>query len=93
MCCIPFLKPGYSCADYQLSPGMVFDEDIYTENKLLIVAKGQEITAALQLKLKSFHDRGALEDSIRVVLPRAHKAAHASASQLAGPQPAEGARG
>jgi hypothetical protein len=48
---------------------MVLDEEVRTTNGALLVAKGVEITEPLLARLRNFHLRRAIPDSIRVLVP------------------------
>lgn len=49
-----------------LAPGMLTGEDIYTDKKLLLVPKGQEITHTLVERLKNFWRNGLIAEQIMV---------------------------
>ena len=59
-----------TCTVEELAVGMILDEDIYARNGTLIVAKGQEVTLPLIMKLKVFHEKQTIRSTIRVILPR-----------------------
>jgi response regulator RpfG family c-di-GMP phosphodiesterase len=68
----------HTCTLEELSPvGMVLAEELRTTTGVLLVAKGQEVTAALILKLKSFLEKGAIGST--VVISSQKKAKGASA--------------
>ena len=48
-------------------PGMVTGQDIYTDKKLLLVPKGQEVTSALMERLRNFHANGLIAEQIMVI--------------------------
>lgn len=50
-----------------LAPGMVIGENIYTDKKLLLVPKGQEITGTLMERLKNFWRNGLIAEQIMVI--------------------------
>lgn len=50
-----------------LAPGMVIGENIYTDKKLLLVPKGQEITSTLMERLKNFWRNGLIAEQIMVI--------------------------
>jgi len=57
----------HTCTLEELSPfGMVLAEELRTNTGVLLVAKGQEVTAALILKLKSFREKGAIGNSVAI---------------------------
>ncbi len=50
-----------SCTVDELTPiGMILEQEVRTKAGLLLVAKGQEVTEALILRLKSFQEYGAI---------------------------------
>jgi len=59
-----------TCTVEELVVGMILDEDIYAKNGPLIVAKGQEVTPPLILKLKTFNEKQAIRSTIRVTSPK-----------------------
>jgi CheY-like chemotaxis protein len=59
-----------TCTIEELVAGMILDEDVYAKNGFLIVAKGQEVTLPLTLKLKTFSEKQAIKTTIRVTLPK-----------------------
>jgi CheY-like chemotaxis protein len=71
----PHEKKLHTCAIRELTPGMILDAEIRTYNGQLVAAKRQEVTAPLILKLKSFRDRGTIEDRVVVSSPKAAGAA------------------
>jgi hypothetical protein len=59
-----------TCAVHDLIPfDMVLEQELRTKGGLLVVAKGQEVTAALILRLKSFLEYGAIDDMVTVSAP------------------------
>lgn len=50
----------------EMVPGMVIDQDLRTDAGFLIVAKNQEVTPSLILKLKNYHEKGVIRDEIAV---------------------------
>jgi len=50
-----------------IAPGMVIGENIYTDKKLLLVPKGQEITHTLVERLKNFYSNGLIAEQIMVI--------------------------
>jgi response regulator RpfG family c-di-GMP phosphodiesterase len=68
-----------TCTIQELIPfGMVLEQELRTKAGLLLVAKGQEVTAALILRLKSFQEFGSIGDTVTVSAP-ANRARAASA--------------
>lgn len=61
-----------NCPIEELVPGLILNEEVRTRNGLLIVAKGQEVTFPLVLKLQNFYERGAISSaSLSVSAPKA----------------------
>jgi FixJ family two-component response regulator len=54
------------CPINELSARMVLTQEVRTQSGLLIVAKGQEVTAPLILRLKNFHEKGAIPGHVVV---------------------------
>lgn len=57
------------CPVQKLVVGMILRQDIENENGVLIVAKGQEVTLPLILKLKNFYKKAAADATIEVGVP------------------------
>jgi CheY-like chemotaxis protein len=53
-----------------LSVGMTINEEVRTKNGLLIVAKGQEVTFPLIVKLKNFLEKGEIFGKVSVSVPK-----------------------
>jgi hypothetical protein len=53
----------------QLSAGMVFNQDVYAES-VLLVAKGQEVTRTLILKLDNYYHKGEFQAGFQVSVPK-----------------------
>jgi CheY-like chemotaxis protein len=58
------------CAIDKLSPGMILAEDVFATNGSLIVTRGQDVTATLILKLKSFQAAGSFTGPVAVTEPK-----------------------
>jgi hypothetical protein len=59
-----------TCNIDQLVPfGMVMEQELRTKAGVLLVGKGQEITAALILRLKSFEEYGTIGSTVVVIAP------------------------
>ena len=54
------------CPIAELSTGMILHQEVRSHTGLLIVAKGQEVTFPLILKLKNFYEKGAIDGDINV---------------------------
>jgi len=65
------------CWVNELSSGMIVQQDIRSFAGVLVVAKGQEVTVPLILKLKNLCDRKAITGDVTVSLPKAAAAAGA----------------
>jgi FixJ family two-component response regulator len=58
-----------TCPISELRPGMVLREEVRTHVGLLVVAKGQEISSALLLRLGNFYEREQISGSVLVLMP------------------------
>jgi hypothetical protein len=57
-----------TCNIDELAPfGMVLEHELRTKAGVLLVAKGQEVTSALILRLKSFEEYGTIGPTVTVV--------------------------
>lgn len=65
----PHQKQTRACTIAELSNGMILEQEVETDTGLLIVAKGQEVTQALILKLKNFYEKNAVDGVVTVSLP------------------------
>jgi hypothetical protein len=69
------MRPGVdsmevrACPVNELHCGMVLREEVRTRNGLLVVAKGQEISSALMLRLRNFYERRQISGSVLVMAP------------------------
>jgi hypothetical protein len=69
------LKPSHdsmeirSCPISDLRSGMILREEVRTHGGLLVVAKGQEISSALLLRLRNFRERNQISGSVLVLAP------------------------
>ena len=67
------------CAITELESGMILQKEVRTHTGLLVVAKGQEVTYPLLVRLRNFWQRGAIGNSVIVLaVPRPALAASAS---------------
>lgn len=63
------------CPISELQCGMILREEVRTRNGLLVVARGQEVTYPLLMRLRNFWQRKAIANSVVVLTPHAeHKA-------------------
>ena len=53
----------------KLSTGMVLDQEIRNKQGMLLVAKGQEITAAVLIKLENFARAGLIDRDVQALVP------------------------
>jgi response regulator RpfG family c-di-GMP phosphodiesterase len=60
-----------SCRVSDLDCGMILQEDVRTNNGLLIVAKGQQVTYALLVRLRNFWERRSIGSTVMVRVPQA----------------------
>ena len=63
-------KEKRTCRIEELAAGMIIDEEIRTDTGLLVVARYQEVTPFLILKLKNYHHKGAIIGDIAVTVPK-----------------------
>ena len=54
---------------WELATGMILQEEIRTHLDMLLVARGQEITYPLIVRLNNFHQRKAIPDRVMVLCP------------------------
>ena len=59
-----------TCPINDLSTGMTLHQEVRTHTGILIVASGQEVTSTLIVKLKNFHEKGAITGEIIVSVPK-----------------------
>lgn len=59
----------HECSLEELAFGMIFEKEVRTAGGMLVVARGQEITPPLLLKLKSFCDKGTVAATFTVAVP------------------------
>jgi hypothetical protein len=68
-----------TCNIDELAPfGMALEHELRTKAGVLLVAKGQEVTSALILRLKSFEEYGTIGPTVTVVATVAAKPAMAT---------------
>jgi hypothetical protein len=53
----------------KLATGMVLDQDIRNKEGMLMVAKGQEITSAVLIKLENFAKAGLIDKEVQALVP------------------------
>jgi hypothetical protein len=58
-----------ACPVSELRSGMVLREEVRTHGGLLVVAKGQEISSTLLLRLRNFCERNQISGSVLVLVP------------------------
>jgi response regulator RpfG family c-di-GMP phosphodiesterase len=59
-----------SCKIEELAVGMILEQEVRTHAGLLIVAKAQEVTFPLIIKLKTYARKGAIDGKVTVSLPK-----------------------
>jgi len=59
-----------TCRIEEIAPGMVIDKDVRTEAGLLIIARNQEVTPSVILRLKNYHQMGVIVGDIVVSTPQ-----------------------
>lgn len=69
-------KKVRTCRIEEISPGMVIDQDIRTEAGLLIIARNQDVTPSVILKLKNYYEKGVIIGDLRVSVPQAQAASN-----------------
>lgn len=57
------------CRVDDLVPGMIVQQEVRTPDHVLLVSKGQEVTAPLVIKLKNFYAKRAIAGDVTVSLP------------------------
>lgn len=57
------------CQIKDLVPGMIVQQEVRSSDGVLLVSKGQEVTAPLQLKLKNYHARRSIGPDLSVSVP------------------------
>jgi response regulator RpfG family c-di-GMP phosphodiesterase len=53
-------KEVRTCRIEELLPGMIIDKEVRTETGVLVVAKKQEVTPSVVLKLKNYYEKGCI---------------------------------
>jgi hypothetical protein len=68
-------KKVHTCRVEEIAPGMVIEQDVRTTAGLLIIARHQEVTASVILKLKNYYEKGGIIGDIQVssLASAAHK--------------------
>jgi response regulator RpfG family c-di-GMP phosphodiesterase len=79
-------KDVRDCPISELQCGMILREEVRTNNGLLVVARGQEVTYPLLMRLRNFWQRKAIPNSVVVLAPHTEKGAVALGAQ-SGPAP------
>ncbi len=64
----------------ELILGMILAEDLVTEKGLLLIARGQEVTSSLYLRVQNYAEREMIAPSIRVLVPVMKEVAPTKAS-------------
>jgi len=52
----------------ELAPGMIFGQEVKTKNDILLVAKGQEVSEAILLRLRNFYQNYGIEEPIKMYI-------------------------
>lgn len=63
-------KKVQTCRIEEITPGMVIDQDVRTEAGLLIIARNQEVTPSVILKLKNYYEKGMIIGDLRISMPQ-----------------------
>jgi response regulator RpfG family c-di-GMP phosphodiesterase len=69
-------KKVRTCRIEEISPGMIIDQDIRTEAGLLIIARNQDVTPSVILKLKNYYEKGVIIGDLRVSVPQTQAASN-----------------
>ncbi|MCU1302258.1 MAG: Response regulator receiver protein [Candidatus Sulfotelmatobacter sp.] len=67
-------KEKRTCSVEELCAGMIIDQEIRTDGGSLIIARNQEVTPFLILKLKNYHEKGAIIGDVAVLAPKTRAA-------------------
>jgi hypothetical protein len=59
----------HSVAIEELCDGMIFVEEVRSTSGLLLIAKGQDVTTSLRLRLDNIAANGGLTGPVRVIIP------------------------
>lgn len=62
-------KKVHTCRIEEISPGMVIDKDVRTEAGFLVIARNQEVTPSVILKLKNYYQKGLIVGDILAKTP------------------------
>ena len=65
---VPFITREISIRE--MSTGMILDEDMRLSNGMLMVARNQEITYPLLVRIRNFHEKSPVLGKIRVKVPQ-----------------------
>jgi hypothetical protein len=68
-------KEAHTCRIEEITPGMVIDQDVRADSGLLIVAKNQEVTQPLILKLRNYYEKGVISGDLVVSMAQTSAAA------------------
>jgi hypothetical protein len=60
---------------HDLEPGMMFAEDVCSAAGILLVAKGQEVTPSLKVRLCNIADTTGFKEPIRALVPASYDSA------------------
>ena len=64
-------KKVRTCRIEEIASGMVIEQDVRTEAGLLIIARNQEVTPSVILKLKNYYEKGMIIGDILISMPQA----------------------
>jgi hypothetical protein len=63
-------KEVSTCSIGDISPGMIFEQEVCTDTGLLIIARNQQATPSVILKLKNYYEKGVIPGDIEVSVGR-----------------------
>jgi response regulator RpfG family c-di-GMP phosphodiesterase len=63
-------KQVCTCRIEEISPGMIIEADVSSQAGQLIIARNQEVTPSVILKLKNYRQKGLIADDIAVSTPQ-----------------------
>jgi len=63
-------KEVHTCPIEDISPGMIFEQEVCTDTGLLIIARNQQATPSVILKLKNYYEKGVIPGDIEVSGPQ-----------------------
>lgn len=74
----------------EIRAGMVFAEDVTTQTGLLLIARGQEVTAGLLQRVRNFSENIGVKEPVRMIVAPAQHPTTASSALLGAAGPSNG---